>query len=66
VIQVAHVFKMKGLAEGVETAEQLDLLRSLSCDDAQGYLYSRPLVPDDALTLLRTGVNNGTLPVGDA
>jgi diguanylate cyclase (GGDEF)-like protein len=55
VIQVAHVFKMKGLAEGVETAEQLDLLRSLSCDDAQGYLYSRPLVAAAASELLRRG-----------
>jgi diguanylate cyclase (GGDEF)-like protein len=55
VIQVAHVFKMKGLAEGVETPEQLKLLRSLSCDDAQGYLYSRPLIPADASELLRRG-----------
>lgn len=55
VIQVAHVFKMKGLAEGVETPEQLNLLRSLSCDDAQGYLYSRPLIPADASELLRRG-----------
>jgi len=55
VIQVAHVFKMKGLAEGIETAEQLSLLRSLACDDAQGYLYSRPLVPADASALLRRG-----------
>jgi EAL domain-containing protein (putative c-di-GMP-specific phosphodiesterase class I) len=39
----------------VETPEQLKLLRSLSCDDAQGYLYSRPLIPADASELLRRG-----------
>lgn len=60
VIQVAHVFKMKGLAEGVETREQQDMLRRLSCDDAQGYLYSRPLVADEATELLRRG---GKMPV---
>lgn len=66
VIQVAHVFKMKGLAEGVETAEQLDMLRSLSCDDAQGYLYSRPLLPADASALLRSGGKMNALPAREA
>lgn len=66
VIQVAHVFKMKGLAEGVETAEQLNLLRSLSCDDAQGYLYSRPLVSSDASELLRRGGKMDGLLAGGA
>ena len=65
VIQVAHVFKMKGLAEGVETAEQLSLLRSLSCDDAQGYLYSRPLIPADASKLLRRGGTVETMLAGE-
>jgi diguanylate cyclase (GGDEF)-like protein len=65
VIQVAHVFKMKGLAEGVETPEQLSLLRSLSCDDAQGYLYSRPLGPSDASELLRRGGKVEALLAGE-
>ncbi|CAB1369475.1 GGDEF/EAL domain-containing response regulator [Denitratisoma oestradiolicum] len=43
VISVAHVFKMKGIAEGVETRGQADLLRQQACDDAQGYMFARPL-----------------------
>lgn len=55
VIQVAHVFRMKGQAGGIETAEQLDVLRNLACDDAQGYLYCHPLPSEAATELLRRG-----------
>jgi len=37
------------VAEGVETKEQAAALKSLGCDQAQGYLYARPLAPDDVL-----------------
>ena len=40
------------IAEGVETAEQLQLLRDLSCASYQGYLFSRPVPPDQLETLL--------------
>lgn len=64
VIQVAHVFRMKGLAGGVETAAQLDTLRSLAYDDAQGYLYCHPLPSEAATELLRQGQHLG--PVASA
>lgn len=46
IISVAHVLRMKGIAEGVETQRQIELLRSQTCDDAQGYAFSRPLSSD--------------------
>ena len=52
VIQVAHVFRMKGLAGGVETQAQLETLRNIACDDAQGHLYCHPLASDAATDLL--------------
>ncbi len=55
VIQVAHVFRMKGLAGGVETQAQLDTLRNIACDDAQGHLYCYPLSSNAATDLLNRG-----------
>ncbi len=46
VIALAHSLKLKVIAEGVETAEQLDFLREQNCDQIQGYYLSRPLAVD--------------------
>ncbi|MEV6622080.1 EAL domain-containing protein [Amycolatopsis sp. NPDC051106] len=43
IIAMAHAVDLTVIAEGVETAEQLDLLRSLGCDQAQGYHLGRPV-----------------------
>jgi len=51
VITMAHHLKLKVVAEGVETAEQLALLISHQCDIIQGYFFSRPL-PAAAMTEL--------------
>jgi len=45
-IILGHELKMKIVAEGVETAEQLELLRQMNCDIAQGYFISRPIPAD--------------------
>lgn len=42
IIAMAHAVGLKVVAEGVETAQQLDLLRHLSCDQAQGYYLGKP------------------------
>ncbi|MGH9080514.1 MAG: putative bifunctional diguanylate cyclase/phosphodiesterase [Acidimicrobiales bacterium] len=42
VIDLAHALGLEVVAEGVETVEQLDILRSLRCDLAQGFLFSVP------------------------
>jgi diguanylate cyclase len=40
------------VAEGVETADQLEYLRQIGCDEVQGYLISRPVSADGVLALL--------------
>ena len=52
IVAMAHNLDLAVVAEGVETPEQLALLRSLGCDRAQGFLFARPLAPDDLLALI--------------
>lgn len=56
-IELGHELGMRVVAEGVEHAEQMELLRSWGCDTAQGYLYSRPLPPGELLSWL-SGIAN--------
>lgn len=52
IINLAHGLGMRVVAEGIETAEQLALLRELGCDYGQGYLFAKPLPPDALEALL--------------
>lgn len=46
VLGIADSLYVPTVAEGVETAEQLDALRSMGCDIAQGYYFSKPVPPE--------------------
>jgi EAL domain-containing protein (putative c-di-GMP-specific phosphodiesterase class I)/FixJ family two-component response regulator len=53
-IEIGHELGMQVIGEGVETQEQLDLLRAKGCDSAQGYLFSRPLPLKETVRWLQT------------
>ena len=59
IISLSHSLRLKVIAEGVETPEQLDYLRKHGCDEAQGYLYSRPLPAAQFAQLLKNGLKIG-------
>jgi diguanylate cyclase (GGDEF)-like protein/PAS domain S-box-containing protein len=52
VIGLAHALGMRAVAEGVETAEQLEALVALGCDEGQGYFFAPPQPSDDLRELL--------------
>jgi diguanylate cyclase (GGDEF)-like protein/PAS domain S-box-containing protein len=53
IIALAHGLNLAVVAEGVETEEQRNLLRILECELMQGFLFSRPVLAEDATKLLR-------------
>jgi len=52
IITLGHRINLEITAEGVETEEQLEYLRNMGCDFAQGYYFSKPLMPNDMLSFL--------------
>jgi len=55
IIAMARNLKLKVIAEGVETKEQLCFLRSYQCDEVQGYLFSRPVSAGTFAQMLHEG-----------
>ncbi|MFM0097263.1 EAL domain-containing protein [Paraburkholderia nemoris] len=54
IIALAHSLEMDVVAEGVETESQLGMLKSMMCDEMQGFLLGKPLTAEDFGELLRT------------
>ena len=59
ILSLAHGLKLRVIAEGVETKTQLDFLRRLSCDEYQGFLFSKPVKADQVPEFFRQ--TNGRL-----
>ena len=63
-IRLAHELGIEVIAEGVETEAQASFLSSAGCNNAQGYLYSRPLDATAATALLlRSGIGGSIEPI---
>lgn len=61
-IQLAHALRIRTLAEGVENATQAHLLQAMGCDEAQGYLYAKPLPAAEAELWLQANRSQAAAP----
>lgn len=66
IISMAHSLKLKVVAEGVETIEQIDLLANVGCDEIQGFYFSKPLPAHEIERMLREGMALHKQSTGDA
>jgi diguanylate cyclase (GGDEF)-like protein len=55
IVSMAHALEMSVVAEGVETAQQLAILKALDCNEVQGYFIARPMPADEMLVLMERG-----------
>ena len=66
IVEMAHSLRLEVIAEGVETEEQLGLLRGLGCNYVKGYLFSRPVAAETAGWLYREIRERGLLAAESA
>ena len=59
IINMGQTLNRKVIAEGVETLEQLNILKQYNCDEIQGYYFSKPLEADDFVAFIRNQEANG-------
>ncbi|MCY7335998.1 MAG: EAL domain-containing protein [Chamaesiphon sp.] len=58
IVNLGHELNLNVIAEGVETVEQFEFLRSINCDAVQGFLFSRPLAASDFESMMITQTND--------
>ena len=57
IIAMGHILNLKVIAEGVKTTDQLEFLIALGCDEIQGHLISRAVLPEDIVVILKEDRN---------
>jgi len=63
VISMGRSLKLRVVAEGVETPQELAFLQAHQCDEAQGYYFGRPMIAGQFARLLETGISETVLPL---
>jgi len=63
IITLAHNLRLRVVAEGVETEEQLRFLQLLRCDEIQGYFFSKPLAAEKLVSLFDSATTKGATKV---
>lgn len=48
IISIGHILDLKVISEGVESADQVDVLKDIGCDYIQGYVWGKPMPPEEA------------------
>ncbi len=61
IITLGHNLRLKVIAEGVETEDQLRFLQLLRCDEIQGYFYSKPLPGESLVSLFEPQINTDSI-----
>jgi diguanylate cyclase (GGDEF)-like protein/PAS domain S-box-containing protein len=61
ILQLARLFRLKVVAEGIEREEEAELLRAFSCEYGQGWLFGKPLPPEACLERLLAARKTGTV-----
>jgi diguanylate cyclase (GGDEF)-like protein/PAS domain S-box-containing protein len=56
IISIGRSMKLRVIAEGVETREELEFLQAHQCDEGQGYYFSKPVLPEAFAKLLESGI----------
>ncbi len=51
-LDIAQGFDLQSIAEGIETLEQYDYLKQRHCDEGQGYLFGKPMLPEQFIKLI--------------
>ena len=52
IIQIGHILGLEVISEGVESGDQLEVLKKIDCDFIQGFIWGRPLASEDAEKLI--------------
>ena len=58
IISIGHILGLKVISEGVESKDQVNVLRNIGCDFIQGFVWGRPMPPEDAEKLLKESVRH--------